>query len=94
MDADGYHKQPLEGLLDHSKDKQAAEKKYQWIVTKRGRQSMWKTTVGWKFRVNWKDGTVTWTSFKDTKESNHIEVAEYVTSRIIQDEPAFAWWFL
>ena len=26
------------------------------------------------------------------KESNPVDVAEYVTARGIQDEPAFAWW--
>ena len=35
--ADGYHNQLLEVILDHSKDKQAMEKKDQWIVTKRVR---------------------------------------------------------
>ena len=42
--------------------------------------------------MNWKDGTVTWTSLKDIKESNYIEVDEYVTDRSIQDEPASDWW--
>ena len=53
---------------------------------------MRKTTGGWKFRVKWKDGTTTWISLKDLKEYNPIEVAEYVTARSIQDEPAFVWW--
>ena len=39
-----------------------------------------------------KYGTVTCTSLKDLKESNPIEVADYVTAPNIQDEPAFAWW--
>ena len=42
--------------------------------------------------MKWKDGTVTWTYLKDIKESNHIEVAEYVTAWSIQDEPDFAFW--
>ena len=50
---------------------------------------MRQTTVGWNFRVKWKDVTVTWTSLEDLKESNNIEVAEYVTARNIQDEPDF-----
>ena len=45
VDSDGYHNQLLEGILDHSKDKQAVENKDQWIVTKHGRQSIRKTTV-------------------------------------------------
>ena len=53
---------------------------------------MRKTTVGWKFNIKWRDGTTTWVSLKDIKESNPIEVAEYVTARDIQDKPEFAWW--
>ena len=29
---------------------------------------------------------------KDLKESNSVKIAEYVTARGIQDEPAFVWW--
>ena len=36
VDDDGYHNQPLEEILNHSKDKRAVDKKDQWIVTKRG----------------------------------------------------------
>ena len=89
VDADGYHNQLLEVILDHSKYKQEVEKKYQCIVTKRGRPFMQQTTSGCKFRVKWKYGTVTWIYLKDNKESNHIEVDEYVTDRSIQDEPSF-----
>ena len=92
VDADGYHRQSLEGILSHSKDKRAVDKKNQWIVSKRGRRSMRQTTVGWKFRVKWKDGTVTSLPLKDPKELNPVEVAKYITARSIQDEPAFAWW--
>ena len=42
--------------------------------------------------MKWKDGTTTWISLKDLKESNPIEFAEYVTARSIKDEPAFVWW--
>ena len=75
--------------MDHSKDKLSVDKKDQLIVTNRVRRYMRQTTVGWKFRVKWKDGTVTWTSIKDIKESNHIEVAEYVTAQSIQYEADF-----
>ena len=92
VDADVYHRLSLEGILDHSSGNRAVEKKNKVIVSKRGRRSMRQTTVGWKLRVKWKDGTTTWISLKDLKESNPIEVAEYVTARSIQDEPSFAYW--
>ena len=53
---------------------------------------MRKTTVGRKFNIKWRDGTTKWVSLKDLKESNPIEVAEYVTARNIQEEHALAWW--
>ena len=67
-DGDGIHHQLLEGILDHSKDKQAIEKKNKYFVSKRGRRSMHRTTVGWKFNIKWRDGTTTWVSLKDLKE--------------------------
>ena len=91
-DGDGLHQQLLEGILDHSKDKRAIEKKYKYFISKRGRRSMCKTTVDWKFNIKWRNRTTKWVSIKDLKESNPIPVAEYVTARDIQAGPAFAWW--
>jgi len=33
-----------------------------------------------------------WIDLKILRESNPVQVAEYVTARNIADEPAFAWW--
>ena len=66
-DSDGLHHQLLEGILDHSKDKQSIENKYKYFVSKRGRRSMRKTTVVWKFNIKWRDGTTMWVSLKDIK---------------------------
>ena len=67
-DGDGLHQQLLEGILDHSKDKQAIENKEKYFIYKCSRQSMRKTTVGWKFNINWRYGTTKWVSLKDLKE--------------------------
>ena len=77
MQADSYglHHQIIEGILDHSKDKRAIEKKDKYFVTKHGRRFMRQITVGWKFNIKWRDGNTTWVSFKDLKGSNPIEVA-------------------
>ena len=40
-DGDGIHHQLLEGILDHSRDKRAIEKKDYYFVSKRGRRSMY-----------------------------------------------------
>ena len=75
-DGDRIHNQLLEGILDHSKDKQSIKKKDKYFISKRGRRSMRKTTVGWKFIIKWRDGTTKWVLLKDLKESNPIEVLE------------------
>lgn len=51
-----------------------------------------KTTKGWEFLVEWKDGSQDWTALKDLKSSNPLETAEFIVSRNLQDEPAFVWW--
>ena len=51
VDEDGYHRQLLEGILEHSKDGQAMDTRNQWVVPKQGQRHTRQTTVGWKFRV-------------------------------------------
>ncbi len=38
------------------------------------------------------NGTCQWIDLKILKESNLVQIAEYVTARNIADESAFAWW--
>ena len=42
--------------------------------------------------VCWKDGSSTWITLKDLKQSYPVEVAEYAAGNKINKEPAFAWW--
>jgi ribosomal protein L31E len=52
-----------------------------------------KSTRGWKLLcVEWRDGSTSWESLADLKESNPVEVAEYAIAKGIDQEPAFAWW--
>ena len=74
----------------NSKDKVDVENKDRWLVTNRGKRVQRKTTIGWKFLCDWKDGSQTWVTLKLLKESNPIEVAKYVKARNIDDEPAFS----
>ena len=63
-----------------------------YLLTKTGTKRMRQTTQGWKFLVQWANGTCQWIDLKILKESNLVQVAEYVTARNTADEPAFAWW--
>ncbi len=40
----------------------------------------------------WKDGSTSWESLVDLKESHPIETAEYAVSKELDHEPAFNWW--
>jgi len=63
-----------------------------FVTTRAGNRQLIKTTIGWKFKIKWKDGTVEWVPLKILKESNPVETAEYAAARSLVDEPAFAWW--
>jgi hypothetical protein len=62
-------------IIDHKKDGHAVERADMYI--KHGsNKKVRNTTKGWHLCVEWKDGTTSWESLADIKESNPIEVAE------------------
>ena len=63
-----------------------------FLFSNTGRKSLRKTTKGWYFLCLWKDGSTTWAPLKDLKESNPVDIAEYVVENIISEEAAFVWW--
>jgi hypothetical protein len=62
------------------------------ITSRNGQKKLRKTTQGWKLCIEWKDGSTTWEPLKNLKESNPIEVSEYVIANKVDHEPDFAWW--
>ena len=91
VDAEGHRYVLLDSIIDHRKDASAVSKENGLVFVK-GKQVRRMTTKGWKFCVQWKDGSTSWVALKDLKESNPVEVAEYAVSQNIATEPAFAWW--
>ena len=93
VDHEGYSTTMMAGIVDYQKDEATAvPKSEKWVVTKRGRRRLRKSTAGWKLLVQWKDGSETWIPLKDLKESHPVEVAEFAKARGIDDEVAFAYW--
>ena len=92
VDDEGFTLTVFDSILDYSKDSDAVDKKDLYFLTRSGTRRMRKTTCGWRFLILWKDGTETWVHLKDMKESHPVELAEFVKSRGIAAEPAFAWW--
>ena len=58
-----------------------------YITTRSGTRRMRQTTVGWSFLVKWGDGSQQWIDLKVLKESNPVQVGEYVIARGIQLNP-------
>jgi hypothetical protein len=81
----------MDCIIDHKKDGHALERADMYI--KHGSNThIRNTTKGWQFCVEWKDGTRSWESLADLKESNPVEVAEYAVGKNLEDAPAFVWW--
>lgn len=50
------------------------------------------TTKGWRICISWKDGSTSWHTLADIKNSYPIQLAEYAIQNKLQDYPAFSWW--
>jgi hypothetical protein len=92
VEDDGYFTVKLKQILDHRREGNAVSKEQRYVTTRNGQQKLRQSTVGWKFLVKYNDGKKQWIMLKDLKESNPVDVAEYVTARDLDDEVAFAWW--
>jgi hypothetical protein len=91
-DSEGRQFQLFTEISDHKKDASAISKDDGFTISHNGNKIPKKTTRGWKFNVEWKDGTSSWVPLKEIKASNPIELAEYAVANGIAEEPAMAWW--
>ena len=92
VDAEGNSVMYMKEILDHKKDGTALSKDDGYFTTNAGKRVPKRSTKGWKFLVSWKDESSTWVTLKDLKESNPVQVAEYVVANKLSEEPAFNWW--
>ena len=92
VDQEGHRFMLIDEIIDFRSDDRAVKQADAWTTTKNGRKHRKPTTKGWELLIRWKDGSETWTSLKDMKESYPIETAEYAIQARIHEEPAFAWW--
>ena len=92
VDNDGHYTVTLKQILDHRREGNAVSKEQRFITMRNGQRKLRQSTVGWKFFVEYTDGSSQWVALKDLKETNPVQVAEYVVARKIDDQVAFAWW--
>ena len=89
VDADGYSHSMLDCIVDVRKTIDAVLKEKMYITTSSGKRRLRHTTAGWEFLVRWKDGQEQWVPLIILKESNPVDVAEFVKAKGLQSEPAF-----
>ncbi len=90
VDHEGNQFLLLAEIVNHRTDQNAVTMEDKYVETPSGRR-LRKTTNGWYLKVRWKEGTTTWETLRDLKESNPIEVAEYAVANDLCDQLAFAW---
>ena len=95
VDHEGYSTTLMNSIVDYKKDDAVAIfKADKYVITRRGRRQLCKSTVGWKLLVQWKDGSETWIPLKDMKNSHPVETAEFAFARGIDDKVAFIYWVM
>ena len=92
IDYEGNHQVLMDEIIGHRSNEHAVKQQDTFNVTKMGTKRRRETTKGWELLIRWKDGGTDWVALKDIKESYPVQVAEYVVSSCISEEPAFAWW--
>ena len=92
VDDEGNRHVLFDAIIDHRTDGSEVKQQDAFIHTRSGTQRRKETTKGWEILVQWKDGSSTWVTLKDMKNSYPVQLAEYATQRRLAGEPAFAWW--
>ena len=63
-----------------------------WSIAANGNRHMKRTTAGWEICIEWKNGSTSWESLANIKNSYPIQLADYAVLNKVNEEPAFAWW--
>ena len=88
-DVTGHYSARLKNVLDHRRLGNAVSKGKKYNYSRNGQRKLRQSTAGWMFQVEYTDGRKDWMQLKDSKETNPVEIAEYVTARGIDDKVAF-----
>ncbi len=82
----------MQEIIDHKKTARALSEEDAYYSTKSGPKPK-RTSRGWRLFVEWwKDGTSSWGSLADLKDSYPEQVADYGLANGLTQEPAFRWW--
>jgi len=82
---DGYNEAFLVDIIGHERTNEA-------ITNMEADQNTRHTTKGWNICLSWDDGSTSWHTLSDVKNSYTTQLAEYALMNNLQNEPAFKWW--
>ena len=78
--------------MDSRTDGKEVKFENSYIKSKNGGHTRRETTNGWEILIKWKDGSFTWETMKDVKESYPVQLAEFSVEARLDQEAAVAWW--
>jgi YD repeat-containing protein len=79
-------------ILDYRYTADALLPEQAWITSSNRNRHHVKTTKGCQLCVHWKDGSTSWETLANLKNSHPIEVSRFAKDMNILQDPAFAWW--
>ena len=82
----------LDAIVGHRTDGNEVTGDDAFIVSSNGTRRRKETTKGHHVLLKWKDGTSTWNTLKDVKDSYPVQLATYAIKNNLDKTPAFAWW--
>ena len=92
IDAEGNRFLHLDAIADHRVNGEEVKMPDAFITSHNGGKRRRETTKGWEILLQWKDGSTSWETLKDIKNTYPVQLAEYAIQKGISNEPAFAWW--
>ena len=85
VDSNGHRTLILNAINYYRKSEMAVPIDDKFVFSKTGRKSLINTNKGCYFLCLWKDSSTTWAPLKDLKESNPVDIAEYVVGNRISE---------
>jgi hypothetical protein len=82
----------MDEILDYRYSAEALRPDQAWITSSNGNRHRIKTTKGCQLCVRWKDGSTSWETLANLKNSHPIEVSRFAKDRNLLQDPVFAWW--
>jgi hypothetical protein len=87
VDEEGHQQLLINEIEDHRIIDDAIPIDQGTFPTHSGMKGRRRMTKGWELSVRWKDGSSSWISLTDLKDTYPVDLADYAIANWIQDEP-------